>query len=665
MADTKIQINRISTESIGSASRSALAIDYMVFSISCSDLKFHDYSHILDLNEEEKNLIRSVYHDGYSEDKNTYYLVSAGKAAGRRLGKAIEKAMSGRKDAMEQIAIRQVDLCSRAELPDHILLNLLLFSLSGRGEDPACYNMVGGLFQVIKYRQDEINTLKYRIDSDMTLFPEVKTFMSKASFEKNGVEIPEGELEYNYDEVTHTMHRAPDSKGKYVMRRSDGGRMDVPYLSPPQKKTDKKGGGKDEPAFPEDGPDKKTETDGISPAEKDSGGEKKATYEYKKGKLTALCRLVALFDETFSEPYGIRIRFESCPETWELRTSQKGMTEKYKQIIKHYDQAIKQIPFSIINTDDRYQKYSDDVVKLLQNLGYLVDNTGSGMPIVLIHRPGYDEAVDSAYLQDWNRQHMIYENLYKKTRNGEFYIDKQKLLNSLNNAVEKYEIQTGILLLYDSSSFDFDSAYFAASFSWRIPGANGTFKESPHEYLLRIDNTGKIKAGNFDDFLDFPVNLAELRKAVINKKTEYAVQIGENINLVYHSNIRTMPSQDYLQMLIQEKLPFSRTEELKANELAGLNDLRAFLLDGNYYYFAGEKSEAMNRVVARAPNARLVIPLNPRHRILIPELLPLMCVPFVRYKQLTVHPFPYKYLREYAQMDAHKHEYRLWEEEQY
>ena len=63
--------------------------------------------------------------------------------------------------------------------------------------------------------------------------------------------------------------------------------------------------------------------------------------------------------------------------------------------------------------------------------------------------------------------------------------------------------------------------------------------------------------------------------------------------------------------------------------------------------------------VAHAPNARLVKPLNSQHEILIPDLLPLMCVPFNRYERLSVRPFPYKYLHEFARMDALKNGYRL------
>lgn len=644
MPETNIQINRISAGSIAASSRSLLARDYMVCRVTCADLKFHEYSSILDIHEEDRSQICAVYNDGFSEDKRTYYLLSAGRNGKTRLEGEIEKTLSEKKNFMERVVVNQVDLCSREELPDHILLNLLLFTLSADTglEEPVC-NMTGGLYQVYERNnrnyctKDRITTLKYRIQKDRTLFPEVKTFMTKESFKKRGREIPKYEEEYIYDENTGTMRRAPCSRGKYVLKRSDDGRTEADYFMNPEKES-------------------------ISQPD----GSVIEQYHYNNGKLASLSRLTSCFNERFGEKYGVRLRFEYCPQTFEIRTSGRGLTEVYKSSDRFFRDVMKEKSFSLNSIDPEQQDIAERTAVFLRELGYQAEIGGLGIPINMIHKKGVDS--DSFYMEDWEHQHVTYENCRKKKSEIQ-----SLLLNTVNNAVIKDDLNRGKLTLYDAGTFDFPCIYLAASFSWRKPEADfdGQNLEIPKEYLIGIDRTGTIIAGSPYEFLELcrtggsafqesEVNLDGLcRHLQDEEKPEYAVQIGDNINLVYRSNIRTMPDMDYLQHLVQENLPYSRAEKLKTDELAGLNDLRSFRLDGDYYYFAGEKSANMNYSVAHAPNARLVKPLNSQHEILIPDLLPLMCVPFNRYERLSVRPFPYKYLHEFARMDALKNGCRL------
>ena len=647
MSEKNIQINRISADSITVASRNLLARDYMVCRVACTDLKYHEYSSILDLHEEDRSLIRAVYHDGFSDDKRTYYLLSAGREGKTRLESEIEKTLSEKKGALERVTINQIDLCSREELPDYILLNLLLFTLSVDDslEHPVC-NMTGGLYQVYrlnkrKYKDEVITALKYRIYKDLTLFPEVQTFSTKESFKGSSKEISENEEEYIYDEATGTMHRAPHFKGKYVRKRSDNERTEVAYFMNPEKESV------------------------LQP-----NGNVIERYYYRNGKLAYLTRLVLLFNKTFERKYGVRLHFDYCPQTSEIRTSGRGLTEIYKSNDRFFREAVKGRLFSVISTDPEEQCIAEGTVQFLQEeLGIQAEINGSGIAIVMIHKKGRDSVSDSYYMKDYEHQHVTYENCRMKKGDE---LDTL-LLNTINNAVIKDDLHNGKLTLYDAKTFAFPCIYVAATFPWREPkkGFESQDREISKDYIIGVDRAGTIVVGSSDEFLKLcQPGVAAFGESEINmdglcrhlhdeEKPEYAVQIGKNVNLIYHSHIRTMPDMDYLQHLVQEQLPYSRTEKLKSDELAGLNDLRSFKLDGNYYYFVGEKSANMNCKVAHAPNARLVKPLNSQNKILIPELLPLMCVPFNRYERLSVVPFPYKYLHEYALMDAHKNGYRL------
>ena len=79
-----------------------------------------------------------------------------------------------------------------------------------------------------------------------------------------------------------------------------------------------------------------------------------------------------------------------------------------------------------------------------------------------------------------------------------------------------------------------------------------------------------------------------------------------------------------------------------------VTDIKCFAKN-NYSlnYFSGIIGEGMRRVISTAANIRLVEAyLN--SKLFFDEMLRLMAVTFVRNGQLTVMPFPFKYLMEYA-----------------
>lgn len=71
--------------------------------------------------------------------------------------------------------------------------------------------------------------------------------------------------------------------------------------------------------------------------------------------------------------------------------------------------------------------------------------------------------------------------------------------------------------------------------------------------------------------------------------------------------------------------------------------------DKESFYLTGQKSQELNRKFANSTVARKVFAYN-NHRLFFDEILPLMAVDFVKHEELTVFPFPMKYLREYNKM---------------
>ncbi|MDE6004880.1 MAG: hypothetical protein K2G88_05790 [Oscillospiraceae bacterium] len=76
-------------------------------------------------------------------------------------------------------------------------------------------------------------------------------------------------------------------------------------------------------------------------------------------------------------------------------------------------------------------------------------------------------------------------------------------------------------------------------------------------------------------------------------------------------------------------------------------NIKQFNHNNSIYYFAGVVRNGMSYNISTAVNI-CKIDLYSNSQELFSKLLPLMNVGFVHNKQLTVVPFPFKYLREYV-----------------
>lgn len=95
---------------------------------------------------------------------------------------------------------------------------------------------------------------------------------------------------------------------------------------------------------------------------------------------------------------------------------------------------------------------------------------------------------------------------------------------------------------------------------------------------------------------------------------------------------------------------YLRGEETRTKYLSGSIDINYFKISGNKARFCvGEIGPGMKYTIERASVIREVEAVDGKS-LIFDQLLPLMGVEFVRYGMLTVIPFPFKYIREYANM---------------
>lgn len=88
-----------------------------------------------------------------------------------------------------------------------------------------------------------------------------------------------------------------------------------------------------------------------------------------------------------------------------------------------------------------------------------------------------------------------------------------------------------------------------------------------------------------------------------------------------------------------------RNEASREEYLNAVTDIRLYEEDGKQYYFVGIVGNGMKPGIERTAKI-YEIEAKKGSSLFFERMLPLMDVLFVRNSQLTVVPFPFKYLRE-------------------
>ena len=115
------------------------------------------------------------------------------------------------------------------------------------------------------------------------------------------------------------------------------------------------------------------------------------------------------------------------------------------------------------------------------------------------------------------------------------------------------------------------------------------------------------------------------------------------INVIKDSGMFTLPEIDEIQAHLFVGDNKLRGKEKREELLQSCLDIKLYEEGGSQYYFVGTIGEGMRWNIQRASVVRKIegykgVP------VMFEQLLPLMNVSFVRNGQLTVVPFPFKYL---------------------
>lgn len=300
----------------------------------------------------------------------------------------------------------------------------------------------------------------------------------------------------------------------------------------------------------------------------------------------------------------------------------------------------------LIKIGDDYSALFIKNIKLLLETKYeIAASTGKRvrkdtLNIVLIHNAEYYNGVNDPHDEVYDGvavQHITFENF---SDNSEF-----ALATVVHEIIVKKDIEEGRITLFDWEELGFDRE---VSF-----GMETKIDEEKRYFFMKINPDGTFEIQEKELSLFETNEYSEMTEIFEQGRTELETVRGvikfadENINVIKDSGLFTIPETAKIKELLEKGDNKLRGRERREELLTSLLDIKLYEENGAYYYFVGTIGEGMRQKIPRAAVIRKVEGYNGAD-LCFDRLLPLLNVLFVHNGQLTVIPFPFKYLREYV-----------------
>ena len=245
-----------------------------------------------------------------------------------------------------------------------------------------------------------------------------------------------------------------------------------------------------------------------------------------------------------------------------------------------------------------------------------------------------------------------YDDPYKKIRRTDVIQcvtvedSSDKLIDDTNAIFETIIKETVIKNdIINKKEFTLDNW---SSYNFKNDWIFGKEKDNKH-YFIIVKPNGKFefkyKVNDFETFNnDILDKCSEYLTDNAGKEKTVVADDRGNINIISRTSRFTLPSKDILTM---DKI--SRGKESRDKYLSGVVDINYYNYpNGDFYYNVGLIGAGMNTPL---PKASLLYKCDVLYgKNIVPYILETMSVLFVKFKSLTVLPYPVKYLNEFILM---------------
>lgn len=574
--------------------------NYDIFCIRTSEKHFKNGAYIIDAPLLSNNVCSVLFKSG----REIFVLMKSNGSNKSLLKNAILKD-----DGADRITISQVTPNS---LKDDIVFQLMLNSL-GNYESPLLKfnNLTGHLYcfhpnWLIRGRKSEADVvfkvpcLELRLSSEFRLNMEVHTFTSELL--RNKIEFKKKKFD-EYPKYIFSAHNTLRRKLKddvgysFIMRQTKNAKTEIAFLD-------------------------------IQNIDR-----------FNQSKMGILTTVLENFNDRFSSI--AHLDFESITDYKALDYT-RSVANENKQAISEL-LSIK--PIKIVDCiDDEYSKiFCKEICDLLLSKYGIKTSCGKRVAkdhlnIRVIHNAAFYADSDDPHriFNDVAVQHITFEDF---SECSEFAIStvihemlikadlvKQKIsLFDWNTLGLKDDIDFGIEVTDEQNT----------KYIFMTIHPDGTFNIS--EQTLNL-----FEANNYNQCVEIFEN-AKMNSVKVHGIIRDALG---NINIIKDTEWFTIPEIYSIKAELANGNTKLRGKEKRNELLSSCLDIKMFNDGVSEYYFVGTIGNGMRCLINRAANIRKIEPFEDSI-LMFEKLLPLMNVTFVHNGQLTIIPFPFKYLREH------------------
>lgn len=368
----------------------------------------------------------------------------------------------------------------------------------------------------------------------------------------------------------------------------------------------------------------------------------KSLEAFKATKMGVLSSVVDSFNESYEGLAHVEFAQENPSECIDHDLKAK---KENKKAVEH---ALK-LPIRLV--DKVNDEHSQDFLKRVQSV--LKENwnieaaigpnvSKKSLNVVLIHDVDYYENMDDPHSRNYDAtvQHITHEKY-----DGDSKFAAESIIHEL---LIKEDLRNGKISL-------FDWAHFNAGGDIAFGMKYVDDEESPRYFFMLIHPDGSFE-------IDEQVNdlFSQSRYSACMEIFDKADSAKENvkgvvmnsegyINVIKDTSWITIPEILAIKKELESGNNKLRSKAKREELLSSCLDIKSFRIDGTLHYFVGIIGEGMKYAIHNAANIRSIVPYGGAPEF-FEKLLPLMNVSFVKNEQLTVIPFPFKYLREWIKM---------------
>lgn len=599
---TEIKVNKI----IPTISKELIDNKYDFFYLTTSDKYIKRGAFILDV----VSLDKSVKAVKFESGKKMIVLLEKDANNTDKIKEIIAGTDEGSKYSFEKV--------SCFDIPDFVIVQILLNALGTYDLEFLKFsNLTGHLYCYheawLKHGKEkqadiiwQVPTLEISVDKDMCIHLDVRHFTSEKL--KNKIIFDKKKFE-DYPKYVFSAKKTlrrklnSDNEPCFIMRQIGNDKKDIKFLS------------------------------------------LKSHEEFSKTKMGVLQDVVNRFNNTYE---GLaKIEFESKVIKERIDYKKRAAKESSLRIKELLSEQSANI-VDLVN--DTYSKaYCENIKDLIKSKYDIVAKISARvhkdcLNICLIHNAEYYDGVNDPHdkvYKDASVQHITFEDF---SDSSEFAIS-----TVINELLIKKDLTGGKITLFDWGSLGF-SENMLFGIEAKIDDISRYFfiDIAPNgEFTIREQENTLFEMNEYSECVDI------FEEASIKGETIKGIikTNGGQVNVIKDTSLYTIPEIDEIYKYLSSGDNKLRGKEKREELMSSLLDIKLFEEDTAKYYFVGTIGDGMKDNIQRASVIRKIEGYNGSD-IMFDRLLPLMSVTFVRNGQLTVVPFPYKYLREYITLNT-------------